>query len=173
MGDEAEEPMVRRTRRALALVAAAALALAASGALAGEGPGGSEEPAVGGAAEAGQAVLDGAALADALAAQGVASGAEGPPEWFCEEVLAAEGCQGALAAADWSVVGLSRQGPADEAFAGLVRELAGRGWSAYESGVANAATLVKEEGEVRWMTMQCVEAGSSTSVVLQLRRSSC
>ena len=58
-------------------------------------------------------------------------------------------------------------------FSALVTELAGRGWRAYDSGVANAATLVKEGGEVRWMTMQCVDAGTSASVVLQLRRSSC
>ena len=170
-----EDVRARRSRRGAAVVAALAVALAAACALAGPGPRDEGPPeAEGGAAAVGEALAGGSSIAEALGSEGYeAMGPEGPPPWFAEEVLAADRCQGAFAASDWSVVGLSRQEPADEAFSALVTELAGRGWRAYDSGVANAATLVKEGGEVRWMTMQCVDAGTSASVVLQLRRSSC
>lgn len=118
-----------------------------------------------------QQVLDGTSAEDALAAQGYElAGADGVPAWFADEVLPAERCEGCYATEGWRVVGLFLEGPADEAFDGLLAELSERGWVAYDSGVENAATLTKEEGEARWMMMQCAAVGDSTSVVLQLSR---
>ena len=170
----AVDSMGRRARRALvALVAIAAALGVAGGGMEGCARASGLPEASGGTASLGQAMLEGAALAEALGAQGFDDGADGAPSWFREEVLPPEACPGAYATQDWSVVGFSRAGPATEAFSGLVQELGRRGWCAYDSGVEGAATLVKEEGEVRWMMLQCAEAGGSTSVVLQLRPWSC
>ena len=145
--------------------AAAVAALVAAVALSscGGGPGGPQPIPTGGHAMGtmAQLVLDGMTAEQALAAQGYA------------EVLPASRCEGCFAAEDWQVVGLSMSGAADEVFDSLLADLAERGWCAYESGIDHAATLTKEEGEAQWMMMQCATIGGSTSVVLQLSRSSC
>lgn len=121
--------------------------------------------------EAGEAVLAGAGPEEALASQGLAPAAEADvPPWFAEEVMDAEACVGAFANDDWSVVGIMQDGAPEPAFDKVVEGLEARGWTLHESGIENAATLTKEEGEARWMMLQCTAVGDSTSVVLQSSR---
>lgn len=158
--------------------AAAVAALVAAVALGscGGGPGGPQPIPTGGhtMGTMAQLVFDGMTAEQALAAQGYAAATpDDVPPWFDAEVLPASRCEGCFAAEGWQVVGLSMAGAADEVFDSLLADLAERGWCAYESGIDHAATLTKEEGEAQWMMMQCATIGGSTSVVLQLSRSSC
>lgn len=158
--------------------AAAVAALVAAVALSSCGgePGGPQPIPTGGHAMGtmAQLVLDGMTAEQALAAQGYATATQADvPPWFDAEVLPASRCEGCFAAEGWQVVGLSMAGAADEVFDSLLTDLVERGWCAYESGIGHAATLTKEEGEAQWMMMQCAAIGGSTSVVLQLSRSSC
>lgn len=127
-----------------------------------------------GAEEAGQALLEGQGLDEVLAGQGyrVVSAAEAPA-WFAEEGLPIREGERGWATSDWSVVGVVRSGSPGEAIEEALGQLVGRGWSICDSGFDGVATLLKEEGEARWMMMQCAQVGDAASLVVQTQRSSC
>ena len=120
---------------------------------------------------AGEALLQGSSVEEALAAQGLSPIGEAEvPQWVADEVVDASLVAGGYANDAWSVIGVTREGAPDELFDELMAGLIARGWTAHESGMGNVATLTKGEGGATWAMLQCTAVGGSTTAVLQLSR---
>ncbi len=91
------------------------------------------------------------------------------PEWFEEEVLERDKMVGGMASPDWSIIGFSRQGDADEVLTTLTKTFSEKGWQGFDSGMAGVATFIKEKGTCSWLMINCIETGNAISVVLQIQ----
>lgn len=92
------------------------------------------------------------------------------PAWFSDEVMDAARIQELWTDQDQSVVGFTLPMGAPEAQETLAEQLDDRGWHTCASGMDGVATYMKEGGEVRWMMVECTEAGGEATVVLRIRR---
>lgn len=89
------------------------------------------------------------------------------PDGFEDEVLSLHGKEDTRVDERARVVGFTMAGVSEEMFQAVSCELEALGWIRVESGLPNCGTFVKEEGSYRWLFVSCVQAGESTSVVVQ------
>lgn len=167
-----------RAKRAFSIVAAFACAGAltlGAASCGGRGSGGS--PSVAQAERTGVVVEalskgDGVTRAGICEQAGALTGGRAvPPEWYAEEVFDIGRETDVVALPDWSVAGfVSGAEPAAELerVAGLLSE---RGWTGFEGGGLSVATFYKEGGTCSWALVLCSRAGDTTSVVIQVQRS--
>lgn len=66
------------------------------------------------------------------------------------------------------VVGCSLNAPKGKAFAAVCDVLAAKGWLCAPLRGTGGAAFVKQEGELRWMLVTCIQVGESTSVVYRM-----
>lgn len=95
--------------------------------------------------------------------EGLSMAQEQLPEGFEEEAFAAEGDVQVSQAAH--TFGFTVPEVADAVYERLNQALLQKGWSQSGQGSAVGATFQKSEGEFRWLFLQCVQVGSSTTVV--------
>ena len=114
------------------------------------------------------------AEAAALAAPGAAGGVDGADglsaevaETFEAELFALDGFADVRAMPDGRVVGFTADADAASACRSVADRLVAAGWTEVGSGVAQAGSFVKEEGDLRWAFVSCTGFGDSSSVVVQ------
>lgn len=67
---------------------------------------------------------------------------------------------------DEKVVGFSLRSKADESFALIKSKLEDNNWNFAESGSQTAGSFYKDEGEVTWLFLNCIDVGDGSSVVI-------
>lgn len=90
------------------------------------------------------------------------------PAWVEQEIASLEEASELRATDDWSLIGFTLTGSAEQAREWMECQLKERGWALVESGSALAATAVKEGGDCPWLLFSCTEAGGATCVVVQV-----
>ena len=65
------------------------------------------------------------------------------------------------------VIGLCLPGTAAEGFSSMSKGLEEAGWTVVPSGQDACGTFVKDEGDLRWLLVSCLQAGGQVSVVVQ------
>lgn len=66
------------------------------------------------------------------------------------------------------VVGCSLDAPRNEALAAVCDVLAAKGWACVPLQGTGGAAFMKQEGQLRWMLVTCIQVGDSTSVVYRM-----
>lgn len=107
-----------------------------------------------------EAMLTAASLADAFEVD--------RPSWFEEEFFDLGDAMRCYASESKGVWGFVFAGSSGGCFAELRYQMEERGWSCVDSGLANCATFVREEGDYRWALLSCSSVGEETTAVLQI-----
>ena len=91
-----------------------------------------------------------------------------PPDAFVQEGGFPAGAYELHSDASDMVVGCSLNAPKEKAFAAVCDVLAAKGWLCAPLRGTGGAVFVKQEGELRWMLVTCIQVGESTSVVYRM-----
>lgn len=92
------------------------------------------------------------------------------PQYIEDEIYCTSDYPGAFRTDDWGLICVYRNGGSKELLDEILQSLAIRGWMQCESGCEGLATCIKEEGECRWLMIECVQIGDEASAVLHIGR---
>lgn len=120
-----------------------------------------------------EAIGKGVAFDEAMVQQGfrALSAQAQIPSWLTEEVVDASSIREGYASGDYGVIGCVIDGNRVIAQEALLRLLAEKGWVPCTASNEGTITLMKQEGECRWLMVESVELEDETSVVLHIARS--
>ena len=119
-----------------------------------------------------EAMREGEGIEDAVASETALSvvPAGDLPNDLLEEVMGAVGADRVLATPDLGLLGFGLPYGSEDAMRKLLEGLGSRGWVAAGTESEGVVTLVKGEGEFRWLMAQVVGMGEGSSVVLRIAR---
>lgn len=92
------------------------------------------------------------------------------PQWVLDEVVGTDGKREMYANEEFSVIGFVLDGDRDSAMGKALTEISSKGWVSYGESSANVVSLSKQEGDCRWLMVECVEFEGEASVVLRIAR---
>lgn len=117
-------------------------------------------------------LLRGDSLSEAMSNAGfvpLASQADAP-QWLVGEVVELDDKEDVFASEDFSIVSFVQAGERDEVVGRLLSELSEKGWTPYGDSYADVISLTKQEGDCKWLMMECIDIDGEASVVLHIAR---